>query len=108
MLFEIARDFVEKNRDFVMHHPLISYWSQLENIDEKHLDSLMKPYENNDLNLYFHVPFCVTKCSYCNFHIVIGKENKNVFSKIYLAKMKKEAKDMLSKIENYNIKTIFI
>jgi len=108
MLFEIATDFVEKNRDFVMQHPLISYWSEVTDPDEKYLDRLMIPYENTDLNLYFHIPFCITKCSYCNFHIVIGKENKNFFSKIYLAKMKKEVIHMLSKINEYNIKTIFI
>ncbi|EKE28512.1 MAG: hypothetical protein ACD_3C00051G0015 [uncultured bacterium (gcode 4)] len=108
MLLDIARDFVEKNRDFVMHHPLISYWRNFERSIGYSREQLYKEYNWKNINLYFHVPFCVTKCSYCNFHITIWNRFKKLHAMRYLKKMEMEVDAFLDEVNIFNVKTIFI
>ncbi len=108
MLLDIARDYVEKNRDFVMHHPLIWYWRNFENSHWYTKEMLYKEYSWDNINLYFHIPFCVTKCSYCNFHITIWNRFKKLHAIKYLKKMEAEVDSFLSTVSNFSVKTIFI
>lgn len=108
-LWDLAVDFVEKNRDFVMQYPIVQYWEKIE--DEKqnfYEKEFFKEYENKEINLYFHIPFCKTRCSYCNFHIVVWDKNKELMSQIYITKLKKEIDLFIENLENFKIKTIFI
>ncbi|MGM0436981.1 MAG: radical SAM family heme chaperone HemW [Bacillota bacterium] len=57
----------------------------------------------DDLGLYIHIPFCVEKCSYCDFYSL--KYKKSLFAK-YLNSLKKEIKLYSSNI-NAKIKTIY-
>ena len=108
-LWDLAVDFVERNRDFVMQYPLINYW---DDIDKKNHDKLKKDlissYNNKNINLYFHIPFCKTRCTYCNFHIIVWDNSKNIMQKIYIEKLKYEVKEFLSYNDNFTIDTIFI
>ena len=108
-LWDLAIDFVEKNRDFVMQYPIIQYW---DNIDKNKYEEIetnfLKEYIEKEINLYFHIPFCKTRCSYCNFHIVVWDNNKDLLKKAYIKKLKKEVLFFIKKIDNFKIKTIFI
>ncbi|GIS30647.1 MAG: hypothetical protein Ct9H90mP2_10300 [Dehalococcoidia bacterium] len=61
--------------------------------------------ENFDLGLYVHIPFCHTKCTYCDFNTYTGIENlifgfskSNLFRNKILAFSKKP----------YRLSSIFI
>lgn len=60
----------------------------------------------NDLSLYIHIPFCNSKCNYCNFVSKIGTEQEKLS---YLANLKKE---ILLRAKEYNafysVRTIYI
>lgn len=108
-LWDLAVDYVEKNRDFVMQYPIVQYW---ENINEKNYEKLekdfFKEYNNKELNLYFHIPFCKTRCTYCNFHIIVWDKSKELMSQVYISKLKKEIDLFLENVSGFKIKTIFI
>jgi coproporphyrinogen III oxidase-like Fe-S oxidoreductase len=70
-LWKLAVDFVETNRDFVMQYPIVPYWEDLKKNDKNEYDAFLFEYNDKNINLYFHIPFCVTRCTYCNFHISI-------------------------------------
>ncbi|MBT3727260.1 hypothetical protein HOG21_06440 [bacterium] len=84
-LWDLAVEYIEKNRDFIMQYPLASYWNKIDlplapslirsgnnkDTSQKEVKNFLEEYNNKDVNLYFHIPFCKTKCSYCNFHIVV-------------------------------------
>jgi len=71
-IWDLAVDFVERNRDFVMQYPLINYWQDIKQEDHDDLKKeLISSYNNKNINLYFHIPFCKTRCTYCNFHIIV-------------------------------------
>lgn len=72
ILFDLAIQFVEKNRDFVMQYPLVQYWKDIRKEYYNETEArLLKKYDGRGVNLYFHIPFCKTRCTYCNFHIVV-------------------------------------
>jgi len=106
-LFDLAINYVEKNRDFVMQYPIIQYWDEVNKskIDTKKLISW---YSNKEINLYFHIPFCKTRCTYCSFYIVIWDKQKELYTKMYFKKLKDEVLDFLEHNKNFKIKTIFI
>lgn len=108
-LWKLAVYFVEKNRDFVMQYPLVNYWEDiLEQNYEKILKNIYKNYENKTTSLYFHIPFCKTKCTYCNFHIIVWDKNKNLLQKIYIKKIKSEIDDFIKNVKKIKIDTIYI
>ena len=59
----------------------------------------------NFLSLYFHIPFCLEKCDYCDFYSIVPKNNEvklfveNIFRDI------KEKKSLLP--NNFRIRTIY-
>ena len=56
-----------------------------------------------EIGLYIHIPFCKSKCNYCDFTSYTGKEEK---VDQYIEAVIKEIKQ--ENLENYKIKTIYI
>ena len=56
-----------------------------------------------NLGIYVHIPFCVKKCSYCDF---VSFANKSNYIEEYVNALKKEIKD--NKRNDYEIDTIYI
>ena len=57
-----------------------------------------------NLGIYVHIPFCVSKCLYCNFY----SENKLEYINDYVLALTKEIKRESKQYSKYNIDTIFI
>ena len=57
-----------------------------------------------NLGIYVHIPFCVSKCLYCNFY----SEPKLNLINDYVLSLVKEIKQESEKYKNFNINTIFI
>lgn len=60
--------------------------------------------KNKDIGIYIHIPFCRSKCGYCDFTSFAGKESKFT---VYKEALIKEIVSF-SKLYEYKIKTIFI
>ncbi len=58
----------------------------------------------NPISLYFHIPFCKSKCLYCHFATVIGK---SIDFGAYFTKLNQEIDYYLPKIKNYQIQSIY-
>ena len=93
-----------------MQYPLVSYWKDRpEGIDYETFDAhLVQPYEGQKVNLYFHIPFCKTRCTYCNFHIVTGESRIRAAEKLYLHMMLREARIFRDRLDHIHIETCFI
>ena len=57
------------------------------------------------LGIYVHIPFCASKCYYCDFYSCV---TKNETQQNYVASLIKEIINSANKFKNYNIDTIFI
>lgn len=58
-----------------------------------------------EIGIYIHIPFCVTKCKYCDFNSYAGHER---FFNQYVVALTKEIAENREKYENCKISTIFI
>lgn len=58
-----------------------------------------------NLGIYIHIPFCIEKCSYCDF---ISFENKLDFQGKYIEQLKKEIESQKEILKNSDITTIYI
>ena len=58
-----------------------------------------------NLGIYIHIPFCIKKCSYCDF---ISFENKLDFQGKYIEQLKKEIESQKEILKNSDITTIYI
>ena len=56
-----------------------------------------------ELGIYIHIPFCKSKCYYCDF---ISYDNKQDFMELYIDTLVEEIKT--SNINEYKIKTVYI
>lgn len=63
----------------------------------------MKVVKMNEIGVYVHIPFCKSKCSYCDFTSFSGKDE---LIKKYVECIKKEINSKAD--ENYIVKTIYI
>jgi oxygen-independent coproporphyrinogen-3 oxidase len=59
-----------------------------------------------NLSLYIHIPFCKTKCAYCDFYS-IKAEDITIIQRV-LEQTIKQAEYMLALLGEYRIKTIYI
>ena len=59
--------------------------------------------ENKELGIYIHIPFCKSKCYYCDF---ISYTNKESCVKEYIKNVIEELEQY--DLVNYNITTIYI
>ena len=57
------------------------------------------------LGMYIHIPFCKSKCYYCDFCSWAGKEEQVTE---YIKWLKEEIKDVAKGINNIEISTIYI
>ena len=39
---------------------------------------------SKDISLYIHIPFCISKCSYCDFFSIACKDFKNAIPQKYI------------------------
>lgn len=58
-----------------------------------------------ELGIYIHMPFCKSKCYYCDF---ISYPNAEEYIEKYIEKLNLEIDSELNKIDKYKIKTIYI
>ncbi|MGI6382383.1 MAG: radical SAM family heme chaperone HemW [Tissierellaceae bacterium] len=58
-----------------------------------------------DLSIYIHIPFCNSKCYYCDFISFTGQENK---VEAYISSLITELSLYKKDLKEYKIKTIFI
>jgi oxygen-independent coproporphyrinogen-3 oxidase len=58
-----------------------------------------------EISLYIHIPFCVSKCYYCDFSSFVNKNDK---IDIYIDSLIKELSLYKHELNQYYIKTIFI
>lgn len=57
-----------------------------------------------DLSIYIHIPFCYSKCYYCDFN---SSTDKNPYVSKYIEYLKKEINLYEQTLKQYNLKTIF-
>lgn len=54
--------------------------------------------------IYIHIPYCITRCSYCDFYTVVDTHTKSDFT----GALCKEIKNRAEYLENEPIKTIYL
>ncbi len=108
-LWDLVVEYIEKNRDFVMQYPIVQYWEKIKSSEYNKLEKIFfQEYCWSEVNLYFHIPFCKTRCTYCNFHIITWDKNKSLISHVYINKLLKEIDLFIKNVDDFKVKTIFI
>ncbi|KPU27923.1 coproporphyrinogen III oxidase [Caloranaerobacter sp. TR13] len=59
----------------------------------------------NELGIYIHIPFCISKCFYCDFN---SYTDKSYIIEDYIKYLKKEIDLYSVELKDYKVKTIFI
>ena len=62
-------------------------------------------FSKKKFSLYIHIPFCVSKCSYCDFCSFVAK-NEQVNA--YLSALNAEIKARAQKYKNYDVTSVYI
>ncbi len=84
-------------------YPAHPYWNnQLS--EEDILDFLKVECKINAVDLYIHIPFCVSPCLYCGCNKIIAKEGE--FDQKFLEAIEKEWSFYTKNIQDINIETI--
>lgn len=65
----------------------------------------MENYNNRELELYFHIPFCVRKCLYCDFLSAPGDEETK---EAYMGALLTETVGSASGYEEYLVSSVFV
>ena len=63
---------------------------------------------SKEISLYIHIPFCISKCSYCDFFSVACKDYKNEIPSEYVDALCKEINYRLSQFKAASLKTVYI
>ncbi|HEX3030604.1 MAG TPA: radical SAM family heme chaperone HemW [Clostridia bacterium] len=61
--------------------------------------------ENKEIGLYIHIPFCKSKCHYCDFNSFSGRDS---IVPAYFDSIKREITLYSDRLKSYTIKTIFL
>ncbi len=79
-------NFPEIYQQYMYSYPHKTAYRPLKDID---LSGYLKKAAKQPLSLYFHLPFCESKCGYCNLFSVTGQTTETVSE--YLASMRRQA-----------------
>lgn len=60
---------------------------------------------NKDIGIYIHIPFCISKCYYCDF---VSYENKDQYISKYIDSLCNEILNNSEILCEYNIKSVYI
>lgn len=63
---------------------------------------------SKDISLYIHIPFCISKCSYCDFFSIACKDFKNAIPQKYIDALCNEINYRVNNLEDLRIKTVYI
>lgn len=61
-----------------------------------------------EISLYIHIPFCISKCDYCDFFSIPTGCKNNCIPKEYVSALCNEIKFRLTEYQNCRIKTVYI
>lgn len=67
-------------QQYMYSYPHKTAYYPLENVS---LDQYVQYLFENDNSLYVHVPFCESKCGYCNLFSLVGQSNESIDSYFY-------------------------
>lgn len=84
-------------QQYMYSYPHKTAYRQLENVDIK--DYIPYMY-NQDNTLYFHIPFCESKCGYCNLFSIVGQETDVVDR--YIDAMERQVEQLVKLFVNEN------
>ena len=59
---------------------------------------------NSEISLYFHIPFCTSKCAYCHFYVI---PDKDAFKKQLMIGLEQEWQLRLPDVQNKKISSIY-
>lgn len=124
---KLAYDFIEKNKEIlskgsaapsVMDDQVIKYFTEKYHVSDKKALIISNIISNqqgffsrnlNLVNLYIHIPFCPTKCSYCSF-ISLDAKKFNKLIEPYLEALIVEINETLSflKAEGYGVYSVYV
>ncbi len=107
-LLRLMRNFVELQRDFVMQYPVSEDWNANETMRDVPRSRLYAPFSGKVLDAYVHIPFCQTRCTYCNFHIVAGAKSVAEFESAYLDRVEAEIAEFAETVPDFGIRTFFV
>ena len=63
---------------------------------------------SKDISLYIHIPFCISKCSYCDFFSIACKDFKNAIPQKYIDALCNEINYRINNLKGLRIKTVYI
>lgn len=84
-------------QQYMYSYPHKTAYRQLENVDIK--DYIPYMY-NQDNTLYFHIPFCESKCGYCNLFSIVG-QGTDVVDR-YIDAMERQVEQLVKLFVNEN------
>lgn len=98
---------LEKEKIYSQYMYSFPHKKMYENIDKNIIKNILLTV-NGEISLYIHIPFCSSKCGYCNLFSVVTKENDYIDK--YVLQILKEIdyiKNMIS-LENLKVTSLII
>ncbi|NUJ97302.1 radical SAM protein [Candidatus Gracilibacteria bacterium] len=87
-------------------YPYDSYLQEKYNITDSKLVDIVNSKNNYSTQLYFHFPFCFSKCNFCYIYSNIGTSKETINN--YIHGLKMDFENNKSLIDNYNIDNIYL